>query len=433
MERLAAIDPRIAYCAACLRLKNFQATDRFFGGFPGRASPATQDRKLIHDSGRARPLDASALFAGRAGAGAGPGRTRRWVAFDREQTGGVLGRGGRSDGGRPPMPRRWRWRGPGPPPRRHLPLCSSLGPCNHHGKRPPPCTEALIASGVARVRSCPSPDPDPARFRWRVAAVCAGRVVEGGHGGVRGPRPRRAHRGFLTRVTQGRPMLTLKACHLRGPGASPRDLAKPNGSPGPRRGAGCTRCARATMRCWWAPATARADDPSLTGGAVSGIRTASRCGGCLSRRTGPARGQRPDGATTRADRAGGAVAIGPDAPQACPARAGMRTGARRIEVAAGRRGGQLDLRRLIGGRWARRVLTRGVLQKAAAPWRRGLFGVGSWWNEIGGDLGRRWLMGAGRHPAVGGAMGIATLSEAPRFTLRATAFRWGRRAVDLVA
>ncbi|WP_134681389.1 bifunctional diaminohydroxyphosphoribosylaminopyrimidine deaminase/5-amino-6-(5-phosphoribosylamino)uracil reductase RibD [Paracoccus ravus] len=82
----------------------------------------------------------------------------------------------------------------------------TLEPCAHHGKTPP-CAEALIGAGVARVVVAIS-DPDP-RVSGRGIAMLrkAGIAVTEG---ICAQEARAQQRGFLTRVTRGRPMLTLK-------------------------------------------------------------------------------------------------------------------------------------------------------------------------------------------------------------------------------
>jgi diaminohydroxyphosphoribosylaminopyrimidine deaminase/5-amino-6-(5-phosphoribosylamino)uracil reductase len=85
-------------------------------------------------------------------------------------------------------------------------LYVSLEPCSHHG-RTPPCVDAILAAGAARVVTAIE-DPDP-RVRGR------GHRFLREHGvavttGVLADEARRAHRGHILRATEGRPALTLK-------------------------------------------------------------------------------------------------------------------------------------------------------------------------------------------------------------------------------
>jgi diaminohydroxyphosphoribosylaminopyrimidine deaminase / 5-amino-6-(5-phosphoribosylamino)uracil reductase len=85
-------------------------------------------------------------------------------------------------------------------------LYVTLEPCSHHGKSPP-CADAVIAAGAARVVSAlVDPNPEVAGAgHWRMAE--AGVVVEVGAGAEEA---RRAHAGHIRRVQDGRPHVTLK-------------------------------------------------------------------------------------------------------------------------------------------------------------------------------------------------------------------------------
>ncbi|ARJ70634.1 bifunctional diaminohydroxyphosphoribosylaminopyrimidine deaminase/5-amino-6-(5-phosphoribosylamino)uracil reductase RibD [Paracoccus contaminans] len=82
----------------------------------------------------------------------------------------------------------------------------TLEPCAHHG-RTPPCADALVAAGVGRVVSALT-DPDPrvagrGHARLRAAGI---EVAEG----ICAAEAAAMQQGFLSRVTRGRPMVTLK-------------------------------------------------------------------------------------------------------------------------------------------------------------------------------------------------------------------------------
>jgi diaminohydroxyphosphoribosylaminopyrimidine deaminase / 5-amino-6-(5-phosphoribosylamino)uracil reductase len=82
----------------------------------------------------------------------------------------------------------------------------SLEPCCHWGKTPP-CTDALIAAGIARV-VVPIEDPDPRVSGQGIARLRgAGIAVETG---VCAAEASELNEGFLLRMRDGRPLVTVK-------------------------------------------------------------------------------------------------------------------------------------------------------------------------------------------------------------------------------
>ncbi len=134
----------------------------------------------------------------------------------------------------------------------------TLEPCAHHGKTPP-CVEALIASGVKRVVTALS-DPDP-----RVSGRGHARLKQAGVAvteGVEAEAAARLQAGFLLRLIEGRPLVTLKlALTLDGRIALADGTSRWITGPEARRRAHRLRAEHDAVLI--GAGTARTDDPDL--------------------------------------------------------------------------------------------------------------------------------------------------------------------------
>lgn len=276
----------------------------------------------------------------------------------------------------------------------------TLEPCAHHGQTPP-CAEALISAGLARVVTALT-DPDP-RVAGRGHAMLRGAGIEVSEG-VLAAEARRDNRGFLKRVTQGLPLVTLKlATTLDGRIATGAGESRWITGHQARAHVHLSRMAHDAVLV--GSGTARADDPDLTvrdlGAGHQPVRIVldSRLTHSAASRLGAGARKSPvwmvHGPAARAE--------------ARAAWAGQ--GARLIECPTGA-DGHLDLTaafRALAGAGLTRILCEGGGTLAAGLIRADLvddLALYSAGKLIGGD-GRAAL----------GALGLARLAEAPAFAL----------------
>jgi len=135
----------------------------------------------------------------------------------------------------------------------------SLEPCAHHGQTPP-CAQALIDAGVARVVA-PLADSDPrvSGHGFTMLQAAGIEVVTG----VLADQAAADHAGFFLRVEQGRPWVTLKlASSFDGRIATATGQSKWITGPEARRAVHAQRARHDAVMV--GAGTARADDPSLT-------------------------------------------------------------------------------------------------------------------------------------------------------------------------
>ncbi len=135
----------------------------------------------------------------------------------------------------------------------------SLEPCAHQGQTPP-CAQALIDAGVARVVSAIE-DSDP-RVAGQGFAMLRAAGIEV-TSGVLADRAARDHAGFFKKTEQGRPFVTLKlASSFDGRIATSSGQSKWITGAEARRAVHAMRARHDAVMI--GAGTARADDPSLT-------------------------------------------------------------------------------------------------------------------------------------------------------------------------
>lgn len=135
----------------------------------------------------------------------------------------------------------------------------TLEPCAHHGKTPP-CAEALIAAGIARVVSALTDPDDRVSGKGHALLRAAGIAVTEG---VLTAEAAAANTGFLRRVVKGVPHVTLKlALTLDGRIANAAGVSRWITGPAARRQVHAQRATHDAVMV--GIGTLLADDPDLT-------------------------------------------------------------------------------------------------------------------------------------------------------------------------
>ena len=275
----------------------------------------------------------------------------------------------------------------------------TLEPCAHHG-RTPPCAEALLAAGVARVVTALE-DPDP-RVSGRGHAI----LRQGGAQvviGLRAAEARHDQAGFFMRVTQGRPLLTLKlATSLDGRIATASGESRWITGPDARRAVHALRLEHDAVLV--GGGTARTDDPRLTVRGLGAVRQPVRI--VVSRKL-----DLPSAGTLAGSARDAPLWLvhGKEAPADRIAR-WTALGATCLDVPVTR--GQLDpaaMLAALGARGITRVFCEGGGSLGASLLQAGLVD-----RLLGFSAGV--ALGAEGQPALG-ALGIHALADAPRFRL----------------
>jgi diaminohydroxyphosphoribosylaminopyrimidine deaminase/5-amino-6-(5-phosphoribosylamino)uracil reductase len=310
--------------------------------------------------------------------------------------GRVLGRGRTADGGRPHAETQALAMAGASA--RGATAHVTLEPCSHHGKTPP-CTEALIAAGVARVVVAAG-DPDARVAGTGIAALrAAGITVETG---VLRARAEADLAGYLLNRRAGRPRVTLKlAGSFDGRIATATGESRWITGPLARRAVHAMRARHDAVLV--GGGTARADDPALT---VRGLGPMPQPVRVVAAR----RLDVPEGRLARTlDEAPLWLCHGNEATE--DRRTAWRDrGAQLFDCAVQHREiDPADMLRQLGAAGLTSVFCEGGGTLAAA-----LLGAGLVDEIVGFTAGV--MLGAEGTPALG-AMGLEALAEAPRFDL----------------
>lgn len=277
----------------------------------------------------------------------------------------------------------------------------TLEPCSHHG-RTPPCADALVTAGIARVVSALE-DPDPrVKGQGHARLKAAGIAVEVGEGAAEAAE---INAGFLLRVRAGRPLFHLKmAGSLDGRIATASGESKWITGEAARRDGHRLRAIHDAILI--GAVTAAADDPDLTCrlpglGGYSPVRIVLDSQARLS----------PGSKLATSAQATPVWLVCTKSAPADRRDALDRLGVEVVEVDGGS-DGRIDVSaaaQALGARGLTRVLVEGGGQVAASFLRAGLVdGVSSYRAGL--------ILGGDGRSAVGG-LEFARLGSAPRFRL----------------
>ena len=274
----------------------------------------------------------------------------------------------------------------------------TLEPCSHHGQTPP-CADALVAAGVARVVVALG-DPDKRVDGAGIATLRAAGIDVSV--GLLSDEARTLQAGFLSRTALGRPMVTLKlASTLDGRIATRTGESRWITGPEARRAAHALRGQHDAVLA--GVGTVQADDPDLTC-RIPGYRKAPDLRIVVDSRL----------RTRLTARVVATAAAVPTwflhRPDADPDRilALKEAGARLFEVAGAEHGVDLAAGlRALGAAGLTRILVEGGAQVAAALLRAGLVDRIAWFHAPS-------VMGGDGWPAAQ-AFGTAALDGMPRF------------------
>lgn len=273
----------------------------------------------------------------------------------------------------------------------------TLEPCAHHGQTPP-CAQALIDAGVARVVVALG-DPDPRVDGGGLAMLrAAGITVEVG---LCAAEAQDDHAGFLSRIEKGRPLVTLKlATSLDGRIATASGESQWITGPLARRVVHAERMRHDAVMV--GAGTVRMDDPSLTVRDMGAVRQPVRV--IVSRKL--------------------------DVPYAAKLRQSLDQAPLWILYSEGAPQERQDQWRAAGAVLIETPLRHGQVDMAAGLQALAAQGLTRVYCEGGGALAATLLaedlvhrvtlysagliLGAEGWPAIG-AMGIDVLNEAPRF------------------